>query len=562
MTGAPRNQHERVKDVERKQEAWRSDAQVDVDRLLYSPEFRRLAGVTQVVPPQDDYLFHDRLTHSIKVAQVAETLARMLISRAGDSVDFRENADLDLSEWVNPSHCYAAGLAHDIGHPPFGHAGEQVLQGRLGREVAFSVDSRANGQNSSARVRMPFSFGSMKRRRASGGFSALRAKSLGASTYSARGRSFEGNAQSTRIVANLSFRTEDLDCGLNLTLRTLAGVAKYPWLRGGHPEGRDKLANKWSFYPEESALLDRLVRAGYVRVDVDEKGAISKVARWVEAEIMDWADDISYAVHDVEDFFRAGLIPLAEIGNALKGVNEQADMKTDWAAVTASGFDSVDDDSIRESLSYASAKLTRAAGNLPDDSTSTSVLVAAAFEQIGLFALSAFPSAPFTGSRRSHVDLHRFSSAVIGYLSNASELVVSNEGRVQLHVDSTGVLVAEFFKALNKYFVIESVELAAMQYGQERVLVGLFDAMFELSEQWMTKFAQGDVSGRLPARLRSYLKEIASEGDGEPATDRDAIAVAVVDYITSLRDVQAIRLAGQLAGARDVSALSGSWLNS
>ncbi len=77
-----RRTQKRIRDTDHVTESWRTDAQVDIDRLLYSSEFRRLSGVTQVVPPQVDYQFHDRLTHSVKVAQVASSLARQLIEKA------------------------------------------------------------------------------------------------------------------------------------------------------------------------------------------------------------------------------------------------------------------------------------------------------------------------------------------------------------------------------------------------------------------------------------------------------------------------------------------------
>ena len=112
-------------------EAWRTAAEVDADRVFYSPEFRRLSGVTQVVPPQDGYHFHERLSHSLKVAQIAATLARQVVSQSSLP------ADVDVTEWVDPEYCYVAGLVHDIGHPPFGHAGEQQLQRLL--EGASSV---------------------------------------------------------------------------------------------------------------------------------------------------------------------------------------------------------------------------------------------------------------------------------------------------------------------------------------------------------------------------------------------------------------------------------------
>ncbi|MFS0701273.1 dGTP triphosphohydrolase [Cellulomonas sp. 179-A 4D5 NHS] len=526
----PPDLHERVDDVARVQEPWRSDAHVDVDRLLYSPEFRRLAGVTQVVPPQDDFHFHDRLTHSIKVAQVAETLARKLKHDAKKDPAFQ---GIELDDWLDPRHCYAAGLAHDIGHPPFGHAGEEALQEMFDATaddgVTFWLDDETKG------------------------------RSARSDSERLAERSFEGNAQSMRVVTKLSFRGDALTTGLNLTLRTLAGIAKYPWTRGGHPVGTPKLAKKWSFYTEESDILDRLVRGGYVRVQKDDDGAVVRVDRWVEAEIMDWADDISYAVHDVDDFYRAGLIPLGQIAN----VFVQAPNAINWLSTD---FDFVEDETLRESLLYICQKLR----NFQQRDTSESEAdrdrhYAGALLRIKEFAQGPCPKAPFSGTGEAHRNLQRFSSAVIVYLSNAASLKVDDR-RVQLHLDPTAVLVAEFFKALNSYFVIESVTLAAMQYGQVENLRSLFPAMVDMAHEWMEKRAEGKVSGRLPARLRSYLAVLDGDGSDDGATeptgpDLNDIAVAVLDYITSLRDIQAAHLTSQLTGSRETPALYGHWLN-
>src|SRR5271163_1964327 len=85
--------------------------QVDRDRLLYSMPFRRLAGVTQVVSPGEGEIFHNRLTHSLKVAQIARRFAEGLACRHADAVATWGGLDPEVAE--------AAALAHDLGHPPF-----------------------------------------------------------------------------------------------------------------------------------------------------------------------------------------------------------------------------------------------------------------------------------------------------------------------------------------------------------------------------------------------------------------------------------------------------------
>ena len=553
MESSIRNSAERLKESDRDQEEWRTDGQVDVDRILYSPEFRRLSGVTQVVPPEDEFHFHDRLSHSIKVAQVAATLARMLVyhATADKSGCF---AGIDLGEWVDPDHCYAAGLAHDIGHPPFGHAGEAALQEIL--QLMGEQDEQFWDLDSQEAVELTKSDSSRLAE-----------------------RSFEGNAQSTRVVSKLSFRGDGLDAGLNLTLRTMAAIAKYPWGKGGHPVGQDKLAKKWSFYPEEVGILDRLVEAGFVQPITDQKKAVIRVHRWVEAEIMDWADDISYAVHDLDDFYRARLVPLGKILVEFAGVEPGVN----WYE---SNFGFVHDEDISEALQYIGAKLkdfqSRPQAGCGDPAQEIGRVSRqreefnAAFEQIRSFALNFTRSSDFSGTHEAHADLRKFSSAVIKYLSEAASLRFDvNTQRVQLHLEPTAVLVAEFFKAINSYFVIESVNLAAMQYGQQFNLYSLFSGLLELSAEWTEKRAERKKSNRLPARLRSYLITQVAPGSVSIPTasnpieienaaktpSEDLIAIAVLDYITSLRDGQAAHLAAQLRGARETPTVAGAWLN-
>ena len=149
----------------------RGHFQRDRDRILYSSAFRRLAGVTQIVRTGESDVFHTRLTHSIKVAQVGRRLSERLLNDQPDECKvFR----------VEPEVVEAACLAHDLGHPPFGHIGESQLDKLL--EEQEDRDG------------------------------------------------FEGNAQSFRVLTKLAVRFEDVD-GLNLTRATLAATLKYPWLR-------------------------------------------------------------------------------------------------------------------------------------------------------------------------------------------------------------------------------------------------------------------------------------------------------------------------------------------
>ena len=229
---------------------WRTPFQHDRDRLLYSPYFRRLGGVTQVVSSQEGltHVFHTRLTHTLKVAQIARRLAERLKEM--------ENGKIE----IDPDAAEAAALAHDLGHPPFGHTAEEKLN-----ELVQNVKKEASGQDQEG---------------------------------------FEGNAQSFRIVTRLAVRMNNGDNekwtwdknqpGLDLTRATLNAILKYPWMW----ENNGKKNKKFGAYAEDEDAFE-FARAG-CRDDF----------RSVEADIMDLADDITYAIHDVEDFYKAGLIPL------------------------------------------------------------------------------------------------------------------------------------------------------------------------------------------------------------------------------------------------------------
>jgi len=236
----------------------RSPFQVDRDRVLFSYAFRRLQSKTQVFQSGEYDFYRTRLTHTLEVARIARAIAEVLLSRVGGT----PRPDPDLVE--------AVGYAHDLGHPPFGHIGERKLNELM-------------------------------------------------ATYGG----FEGNAQTLRILTDLIFESGGRPRGMAPTRAFLDGVLKYKAL---HREC--VAADPHSAPPDNHFLYDeqeaqrRWAFEGVDPADLPDMPGAWNALKSVECQIMDWADDTAYSLHDIVDGARAGFLTVERIEAWLERVGE------------------------------------------------------------------------------------------------------------------------------------------------------------------------------------------------------------------------------------------------
>ncbi len=246
-------------------DALRTDFHIDYDRVVFSGAFRRLGRKTQVHPLAEHDLTHNRLTHSVEVASVGRSIGNRVgvMLQAGGFLP-ENNTPSDIGAVVQ-----VACLAHDLGNPPFGHTGEDALR-----------DWFRNPKN------QPF-------------LQTLNdAERNDIQTY-------EGNAHSLRITASLEMYPDT--GGMRLTSAAIGALLKYPWTTQ-HPNGR----KKFNIYQTELPFIRRVA---------DELGLIeSGKDCWVRhplSYLMEAADDICYALLDLEDAVELDLLSDAEIESVL-----------------------------------------------------------------------------------------------------------------------------------------------------------------------------------------------------------------------------------------------------
>jgi dGTPase len=382
----------------------------DRARVLHSAALRRLAAKTQVAVPWASDFPRTRLSHSLECAQVGREIGAAL------------GADPDLVE--------TACLAHDLGHPPFGHNGEYALN-----ELAAS----------------------------SGGF--------------------EGNAQSFRILVRLEPKTisdQGLSAGLNLTRATLDASIKYPWAVGEN----EKLPIKFGVYQDDLAHFNWAKSASK-----SNNSSRQKFSKPLEAQIMDWSDDVAYSVHDFEDALQAGLISVTSF---------RPDIEKLW-------------------------KLS-ADENLPNLSQSE-------FEK-GLDRLEELSCWPnnFDGTHGSHVAMARLkdlTSQLIGRFAHGAELATHakygdaplNRYEADLVVPHNERVEVAVLKAISAHYIFAAPS-SQLRYERERTLIQrLFSALSDNGAKYLDRNFQ--LSWQEAAsdheKVRVIVDQIASLTD--PAVD-------------------------------------------
>lgn len=334
---------------------------------------------------------------------------------------------------LDPEVVEAACLAHDLGHPPFGHIGEHTLD--------YLVKKAGDKEG------------------------------------------FEGNAQSFRIITKLAVRFPDHP-GINLSRATLAACLKYPWHRGKF----GKKVNKWSAYKTEKADFE-FARAFHTHED-----------KTLEAELMDWADDVAYSVHDLEDFHRCNALP--------------------WRQVFAE----------KDKLIEHAARGGTSKGQL-----------AKAYTRLQEFLEGTYThllETPYEGTSFQREQLRRLTSTFIGRYITAIKINPDPKDSQAVIFDEDRRHEVLILKQITRDYIIGNPTLAAQQHGQKRILEELFEAINGGYDESL------GYPPFLPVRLR-YLSEI----------DDGTHARMVADCIASLSESEAVALHARLTGTTAGSVL-------
>jgi dGTPase len=497
---------------------------VDLERVRFSPYFSRLSAVTQVISQAGaSALIHNRLTHSLKVTAVARTIAVGLDADAAPADDgfagqkrFEGHRGSAARTGCDAVVVQAAASAHDLGHPPFGHLGENVLN-RIARQTLGLADG------------------------------------------------FEGNAQTYRILSALDV-CDAAEAGLNLTAAVRSAVAKYPWspriegdaVRGASTE-RDAVGA--SALPPGLKLVEgRITARKYSAYFLDEDDlddarrsapGLAPGQQTLECSVMDIADDIAYSVHDVDDFYRAGILSQVAVAREFRGwvQNASALRQLDAPELELSGTRN----RAGEGLEALRRRIHRNDPWIADDDA-----FADAVRVVTEDLVEGLLSTVFDGSIAAERRLSAFTSRWIAHFESSVVPAPAHTPRTGLiSLDRRAWHEVKVLKFVHKHFILNRPDIAMYQRGLSQVLVSLVGAFSDwLDDEHDRK--------RVPRRLIEMV-ELASDGyrrlavqrpellgDTSPAAlDRLGRGRGVIDYVASLSDGQAIAVSEALKGSTD-----------
>ncbi len=403
----------------------RSPFERDRARIVHSGALRRLAAKTQVVGPASSDFVRNRLTHTLEVAQVGRDLAVTLA--------------------CSPDLVEAACLAHDLGHPPFGHNGERALN-----DVAADI----------------------------GGF--------------------EGNAQTLRLLTRLEpkrFTPDGRSVGLNLTRATLDAATKYPWtldaapeLAGRHGDGLPRAVRKFGVYVDDLPVFDWM------------RSGCPAGRTCMEAQVMDFADDVAYSVHDVEDGVVAGRIELTRLTDPGARHDVWSTVR-EWYAAERSDSD----------LDGAWRRLA---------------------------SLDGWPRSPYDGSRGHLAALKNLTSRLIGRFCTA---VSATPGPLATRGSDAPVRYAACLHVPDEVLA----EIAVLKGVAAHLIMRADDRVPALTRQreLLTELAAA-LQGSGPTAFDPVFR-----GDLAAVGDERARLRVVVDQVASLTDVSAMERHRRLTGA-------------
>nr|WP_246382129.1 deoxyguanosinetriphosphate triphosphohydrolase family protein [Prauserella isguenensis] len=434
----------------------------DRARVLHSAALRRLAGKTQVVGPGEGAevsgVPRTRLTHSLEVAQIGRGIAEDL------------GADPDIVD--------TAGLAHDIGHPPFGHNGEHAL------DDAAQPCGGFEGNAQTLRI-----------------LTRLEPKILGTGPF--------GDPEPAEITGGLNLTRASLDAATKYPWPRRPGTAKFgvyaddlavfTWLRGGdsdvdgaHPDSAHRgSAHPGGAHPDSAhpgGAHPGVAHPNSTRTDGGTAGHGDR--RCLEAQIMDWADDVAYSVHDVEDAVRAGRVSF--------GVLADPDERVAVAALAAKHF----------------------------TAEPVSAVEDAAAELLTLPVVAELAARGYDSTLGAQVALKRLTSELVGRFASAAVTATQAEygdGPVRryeadLRVPARVAAEVALLKAMALRYVMSDRRRLALQEGQRQLLAELIEVLL----------------ARSPEALEPVFRQAWSDAAGDAERLR-----AVIDQVATLTDAQA-----------------------